>query len=184
MNRRTAIATLALLPSLYSAQAQPKPPGPAPQKAPTRTPRTMATRVPSPTPEPLGILPMELRAYLKRIADDLESIVGAMGEVRHLALEAITAPVKVTDKWSDGFVAQALTARNTCTSILAIDPPESTALSHVYLLRFAIITREAVDGYVESVTGLDSDKLLAASKSQDAAEEELRKAVGLAKQGK
>lgn len=178
MNRRQfSLATLALIPSLYSAAAQPKPPAPAAQKAPTRTPR------PQPTLTPVVIDAMSESDYRSHLSDDLSAIMDAIDAVATMAMEAIKAPAKAnTKRWVDDYVAQALTASNTATSLFIIDPPENLAMAHVYILRYGNAVHEAVDKFNDAVTNTDASVLLKAQSSKDYALGELRKALGLLRQ--
>lgn len=172
MNRRQfALATLALIPSLYSASAQTKPP--------TRTPR--ATPQPEPTDTPIAIEAMEESDYRTRIVTDIKTMIDAMTEVEKKAIEALKAPARVTSAWVNAYVKQALTVTNTGTGLFAIDPPASVALGHVYVLRYANAMRESVEKYNKGIEETDTDAILAAQRSATFASGEFNKAISLLK---
>lgn len=175
MNRRGFVfATLALIPSLYSAQAQTKPP--------TRTPRAIPRPSPTATEEPVEINSLSEFDYRMKLADVLPTIINASVQVESGAIEGVKYPAKAKQKkWVDDFVAQAITATNSATEMFMIDPPDGLALAHVYLLRYCRSLADAVDAFAKAIDAQDIDAVIKAQGTAVFAQKELRKALFLLK---
>ena len=175
MNRRTfALASLALIPTLTTAYAQTKPP--------TRTPRATPRPNPTATEEPIEITTLSETEYRMKLADLIPTIINASRAVESGALDGIKYPSKLKQKkWIDDYVAQAITATNGATEMFTIDPPETLALGHVYMLRYSRSLADALDAFTKALDAQDIDAMIKAQGTREFAQEELSKALYLLK---
>lgn len=175
MKRRTfALATLALIPALTTAYAQTKPP--------TRTPRATPRPSPTATEEPIEINSLSELDYRMKLADVLPTVIGSFNRVADGALEGVKYPAKAKQKtWVDSYVADAITATNGATEVYTLDPPESLALGHVYLLRYCRAVADATDAFTKAIDAQDIDAAIKAAGTAKFAAGELHKALYLLK---